>query len=71
MEQGMECIAASKIQFKPNTVLSNHVHDKPYFCAILDGSYVGKYGSKVQEGHSAETVFRDSEFSAISPIVLR
>ena len=58
MEQRMECITASKIQFKPNTVLSNHIHDKPYFCAILDGSYAGKYGSKFQEGHSAETVFR-------------
>jgi AraC family transcriptional regulator len=58
MEPGMECVTARKVQFRPNAVLSNHIHEKPYFCAILEGSYAGKYGSKFQEGHSAETVFR-------------
>jgi AraC family transcriptional regulator len=54
----MELVTASKVQFKPHTMLGNHVHGKPYFCAILKGSYAGKYGSKHQEGHPAETVFR-------------
>jgi len=54
----METVAVSKVQFRPNTILGNHVHVKPYFCAILEGSYAGKFGSKFQEGHSAETVFR-------------
>jgi AraC family transcriptional regulator len=58
MEPSMELVTASKVEFRPNTVLGNHVHDKPYFCAILEGSYAGKYGSKYQEGHPAETVFR-------------
>jgi AraC family transcriptional regulator len=58
MESSIESVIASKVQFRPNAVLSNHVHEKPYFCAILEGSYAGKYGSKFQEGHSAETVFR-------------
>jgi AraC family transcriptional regulator len=58
MELSIESVTASKVQFRPNAVLSNHVHEKPYFCAILEGSYAGKYGSKFQEGHSAETVFR-------------
>jgi AraC family transcriptional regulator len=58
MELNMETVTTSKVQFGPNTVLGNHVHDKPYFCAILEGSYAGKYGSKYQEGHAAETVFR-------------
>ena len=58
MEASIESVTASKVQFRPNSVLSNHVHEKPYFCAILEGSYAGKYGSKFQQGHSAETVFR-------------
>ena len=58
MESSIECVTANKVQFRPNHVLSNHVHEKPYFCAVLEGSYAGKYGSKFQEGHSAETVFR-------------
>jgi len=58
MEPSMGLVTASKVQFKPHTMLGNHVHGKPYFCAILKGSYAGKYGSKHQEGHPAETVFR-------------
>jgi AraC family transcriptional regulator len=58
MESSIETVTASKVQFRPNAVLTNHTHEKPYFCAILEGSYAGKYGSKFQEGHSAETVFR-------------
>jgi len=58
MKPSIELVTASKVQFKPNTALGNHVHNKPYFCAILKGGYAGKYGSKYQEGHPAETVFR-------------
>src|ERR1700719_3446949 len=58
MESNIESITASSVQFRPNAVLSNHVHEKPYCCAFLEGSYAGKYGSKCQEGRSAETVFR-------------
>jgi AraC family transcriptional regulator len=58
MESNTEFVCVSTAQFRPKTTLANHVHDKPHFCAILEGSYNGKYGSKFQEGHSAETVFR-------------
>lgn len=58
MELSIECVTANRVQFRPNAVLSNHIHEKPYFCVVLEGSYGGKYGSKFQEGHAAETVFR-------------
>jgi AraC family transcriptional regulator len=54
----MELATANEVRYQPKTVLPNHAHEKPYFCAILKGSYAGKYGSKFQEGHAAETVFR-------------
>jgi AraC family transcriptional regulator len=55
---GMEFVTAKEVQFKPKTILPDHVHTKPYFCCILKGSYAGKYGSKFQEGRPTETVFR-------------
>jgi AraC family transcriptional regulator len=58
MESCMEVATANEVRYAPKTVLPNHIHEKPYFCAVLKGSYVGKYGSKFQEGHAAETVFR-------------
>ena len=58
MESCMEAAAAKEVRYAPKTVLPNHIHEKPYFCAVLKGSYAGKYGSKFQEGHAAETVFR-------------
>jgi AraC family transcriptional regulator len=54
----MEVVAANEVRYQPGTVLPNHTHEKPYFCAVLKGSYAGKYGLKFQEGHATETVFR-------------
>jgi AraC family transcriptional regulator len=54
----MESVTANEIRYKPRTVLPSHVHEKPYFCTVLAGSYCGRFGSKFQEGHSTETVFR-------------
>jgi AraC family transcriptional regulator len=58
IERCPESVTASEIRFKPNAFLAQHAHDKPHFCAILEGGYTGRYGTKSQEGHPSDTVYR-------------